>query len=560
MNDIPLDLSLFFGRFHMLLVHLPIGFLVLLVGLEALGCLPWFRDLRRARSAVLVLTVPATALSALCGWLLARGGGFDANDAKLLDWHMWAGFGVAGTCLLALIVHWLNWRATYGAVLLVLFCGLSVTSHLGGSLTHGDDYLTRYLPALERQFSGAPPAAQPVTSAADASDPSAFATLVHPLMEAKCVACHGPNKSKGGLRLDTLEAMLKGRKAGPVLVPGQAAASGMIKSLLMPLHHDDHMPPDGKPQPSADEIALLQWWIDAGAPGDKTPVDLKLPAKLQHLITAKTTQLPPSTSATPSAPTPPVVAPKPLADVLPVAEHLAAELGIALLPLAQGDPWLQANASIARTKFGDAELAKLAALASNLRWLDLTGTAITDKGLAQLASMPHLTRLHLARTAVTDEGLLQLAGLGELLYLNLYGTPVTDAGLENLKPLNKLRQLFLWQTGVTPDAAKAFAQHSVDQEQIERWQAEITELTTKIKGQDITVNIGTPLATETTPGKPVNDKCPVSGKDIDAAKTSAYEGKLVAFCCDKCKAEFDKDPQPFLPKLALITPTNPPKK
>ena len=548
MNAIPLDIGLFFGRFHMLLVHLPIGFLVLLVGLEALGCLPWFRDLRNARSAVLVLAVPVTALSALCGWLLSRGGGY---DAKLLDWHMWAGFGVAGTCLLALIVHWLKWRATYGAVLLVLFSGLVVTSHLGGSLTHGGDYLTRYLPALERQFSGETSSAQSVASAATAADPSAFATLVHPLMEAKCVACHGPNKSKGGLRLDSLEAMLKGRKAGPVLLPGEAAASDMIKRLLMPLHHDDHMPPDGKPQPSADEIALLQWWIDAGAPGDKTPSDLKLPANLQHLITAKTAPLPPPASDKPTAATPPVTAPKPLADVLPVAEHLAAELGIALLPLAQGEPWLQANASIARTKFGDAELAKLAALAPNLRWLDLTGTGVTDQGLAQLAAMPHLTRLYLARTAVTDGGLLQLAGLAELEYLNLHGTPVTDAGLERLKPLHKLRQLYLWQTGVTPDAAKAFAEHAVDKEQIERWQAEISELTAKIKGQGIAVNVGTPLAGEPTPGKPINDKCPVSGKDIDAAKTSAYEGKLVAFCCDKCKAEFDKDPKPFLPKLAL---------
>lgn len=548
MNAIPLDIGLFFGRFHMLLVHLPIGFLVLLVGFEALGCLPWFRELRNARSAVLVLVVPATALSALCGWLLSRGGGY---DAKLLDWHMWAGFGMAGISLLALIVHWLNWRATYGAVLLVLFSGLLVTSHLGGSLTHGGDYLTRYLPALERQFNAETFPGQPAASAAEVADPSAFATLVHPLMEAKCVACHGPSKSKGGLRLDTLEAMLKGRKAGPVLIPGQAAASDLIKRLLMPLHHDDHMPPDGKPQPSADEIALLQWWIDAGAPGDKTPNDLKLPASLQHLVIAKNTPVPPPAPDTPSAAVPPSAAPKPLADVLPLAEHLAAELGIALLPIAQGEPWLQANASIARTKFGDAELAKLAALAPNLRWLDLTGTGVTDQGLAQLAEMPHLTRLHLARTAVTDAGLLQLAGLGELDYLNLYGTPVTDAGLERLKPLHKLRQLYLWQTGVTPDAAKAFAEHSVDKEQIERWQAEISALTAKIKGQGIAVNVGTPLAGEPAPAKPINDKCPVSGKDIDAAKTSSYEGKLVAFCCDKCKAEFDKDPKPFLPKLAL---------
>jgi len=156
MNLIPNDLGLFFGRFHVLLVHLPIGFLVLLVSLEALACLPWLRHLRAARSAVLMLAVPAAALSALCGWLLARGGGY---DAKLLDWHMWAGFGVAAACVLALVMHWLAWRAAYGVALLVLFSGLLVTSHWGGSLTHGQGYLTHYLPASERQLPAAPPAA-----------------------------------------------------------------------------------------------------------------------------------------------------------------------------------------------------------------------------------------------------------------------------------------------------------------------------------------------------------------------------------------------------------------
>ncbi len=479
MNDIPIDLGLFFGRFHPLLVHLPIGFLVLLISLEALACLPWFRGLRSARSAILALTLPATALSAGCGWLLARGGEY---DAKLLDWHMWAGFGMAGGCLLVLILHGLNWRKTYGVVVLLLFSGLLVTSHYGGSLTHGSDYLTRYLPALQRQINGeAAPAATAAGSSA-ASNPSAFASLVQPLMTAKCVACHGPQKSKGGLRLDTLEAMLKAGKKGPSLVAGKSADSHLIQRLKLPSQDDDHMPPDGKPQASADEIALLEWWIDAGAPDDKTPDELKLPANLAHLVNAPA----PTTAPTPDKPgadaakTPPaavaaVAGPKPLAEVLALTEPLAAELGIALLPLAQGQPWLQANASIARAKFGDAELAKLAPLAANLRWLDLTGTAVTDQGLAQIAAMPHLTRLHLARTAITDQGLVHLAPLVELEYLNLYGTPLTDAALPLLKPLCKLHQLFLWQTGISPAAAKAFAEESADKEQIEHWQAEITE-------------------------------------------------------------------------------------
>ena len=51
--------------------------------------------------------------------------------------------------------------------------------------------------------------------------------------------------------------------------------------------------------------------------------------------------------------------------------------------------------------------------------------------------------------------------------------------------------------------------------------------------------------------KPVNTQCPVSGKAVDLTKTVLYEGALVAFCCDDCKAQFQKDPKPFLSKLTL---------
>lgn len=548
MIDIPFELSQFFGRFHLLFVHLPIGFLVLLASLEILSRWQCFNNLTAARGSVLVLTVVAAGVSALCGWLLARGGDY---DARLLSWHMWAGFGVAGACLLALILHWLNWRTAYDAALSVALLGLLVASHFGGSLTHGSDYLTRYLPALERQLSGIKGPAQPVArGAASAAEATAFAGLVQPVLTANCVACHGPDKAKGGLRLDSLEALLKGAKSGPVVVPGNAATSELIKRLHLSPDDDNRMPPAGKPQPTPDQIALVQWWIDAGAPADKSATELQLPANLQHFLAAP--------AAPPATPVAPQVAATPLAEVLPVAERLATELGIAILPLAQNEPWLQANASLGREKFGDAELAKLAPLAANLRWLDLTGTRITDQGLAQVAGMPRLARLHLARTAVTDAGLLHLAGLGDLEFLNLYGTPVTDAGLDCLKPLRNLRQLFLWQTGVTSNAARNFAEQSLDKDQIARWQAEIAALTAKIKGQGIAVEMGSPLAVaEPPPGKPINDKCPVSDAAIDAAKTSVYEGKLIAFCCADCKATFDKDPKPYLTKLGLAAGTQP---
>ena len=169
--------------------------------------------------------------------------------------------------------------------------------------------------------------------------------------------------------------------------------------------------------------------------------------------------------------------------------------------------------------------------------------------------MPYLKRLHLERTALTDAALTHLSALKELEYLNLYGTSVTDAGLDRLKPLARLRQLYLWQTKVTPEGAKAFGEAVVDKIQIQRWQEEIAALQARIRSEQHTIELGLPVtATNTPANKPVNSKCPITGKDIDPSKTSVYEGKVVAFCCDNCKAAFDKDPKPHLAKLNLAPP------
>jgi YHS domain-containing protein len=250
------------------------------------------------------------------------------------------------------------------------------------------------------------------------------------------------------------------------------------------------------------------------------------------------------------APTARVLAPKPLHEIAPLAAQLGEELGIVLVPISPQEAGLQCNAAVARAAFGDAQLARLAPLGPNLSWLDLSGTKVTDSGLAALDAMPNLTRLHLERTAVTDAGLTHVASLGKLEFLDLYGTAITDAGLECLRKLPQLKRLYLWQTAVTPAGAKAFAEAHADKEQIERWRAEIEQLEAKIRDRQVLVDLGTSLApSASTNGRPVNSQCPASGKPADPARTLVYEGRLVAFCCDDCKARFRDDPKPYLSKL-----------
>jgi uncharacterized membrane protein len=541
----PSDISLFFGRLHPALVHLPIGLIVLLAILELLARSRRFKQANANAGLILALAVPASLAAVLCGWLLSLAGGYQDN---LLQWHKWTGIATAAACLFAALLYSLDLKKPYRWCLCCSVIALFVASHFGGSLTHGSDYLVRYAPPPFRAwFGGQAPAPPPATKPEDPSQLQAFAGVVQPILKENCVACHGPDKSKGKLRLDSFQAALKGGDSGPVIVRGKSSGSALLKRVRLPATDQDHMPPEGKTQPSEAEIALLEWWIDAGAPETNRVADLRPSLAIARILAARfgSGQVPVA-KATPA---------KPLNEVMPSAAKLSEDLGIAITALSPNEPWLQCNAGVAGKNFGDDELAKLTQLGPNLRWLDLAGTKVTDSGLSQLKATPNLTRLHLERTGISDAGLTNLTQLTSLEYLDLYGTEVTDAGLDTLQSLPKLKQIYLWQTKVTPAAVTAFLDARTDKDQLQRWQDEIEQLKASIREAHIAVELGTPLASAAaTNAAPVNTECPVSGKSVDTSKTLIHDGVLIAFCCDDCKAKFQQDPKPFLAKLAALMP------
>jgi len=284
MNSAPHDLVLFLGRFHPVLVHLPIGGLVLLGILELLAKFTRFKDAAHSSRLILGLTAAASVTAALLGWMLSQTGGY---DPQLLPWHKWTGFAVAVTCTLTWLLTWLGRPGTYRLSLVATLAVLLVASHLGASITHGRDFLTQFAPKPLRALLGAgrPPARAPETIP-DLAQQRVFADLIQPILQRRCAACHGPEKHKADLSLESYENLLKGGKNGPVLVAGKALDSSMIYRLFLPPDDDDHMPPQGKPQPTLAEIAVLQWWIDCGAPGNKTVGDLEPGPEMQRVLGA----------------------------------------------------------------------------------------------------------------------------------------------------------------------------------------------------------------------------------------------------------------------------------
>jgi len=96
-----------------------------------------------------------------------------------------------------------------------------------------------------------------------------YATDIKAIFDKSCVSCHGPQKAKGKLRLDTLPAALKGGEDGKVLESGDSAGSVLVHNIAHQGDPDDYMPPpknkDGITQLTPEQIGLIRAWIDQGA-------------------------------------------------------------------------------------------------------------------------------------------------------------------------------------------------------------------------------------------------------------------------------------------------------
>lgn len=144
----------------------------------------------------------------------------------------------------------------------------------------------------------AAPSAGPSPVAAASSAPVDFASQVQPLLETKCLECHKPDKVKGDLLMNTLEALLKGGEGGPALVVGQPDKSEIIKRIILPKGHDDVMPPKGEPL-TDQEKSVLKRWVAEGAKWPqgltlkyKSPAEIKALAELKKKLPAlKTVQI-----------------------------------------------------------------------------------------------------------------------------------------------------------------------------------------------------------------------------------------------------------------------------
>lgn len=413
------------GRMHPLVLHLPIGFVVILALLPAVKQEVKPDSYHQIQLFLLQLFALALAFSAVTGFFLAQEPGY---QSELINWHKWTATGSSylGYSLLILKRHFPERPRLFNLGLYTSLLAILITGHLGGSITHGRDYL------LEPIRSDKAKKISP--------ESTVFAAAIQPIFKAKCAKCHNSSKQKGGLSMASAKSLLAGGENGPIWIAGQAENSTILQRIHLPVSAEEHMPPEDQPQLNKHEIELIYHWINSGA-----DFELNLGALDQKdsLFLALTPLLH-NSSANVGAER---------YTFKPASAEIIQTLNTpyrSISPIAQGSPALSVDFFMQQA-FQLSFLEELSPLRKQIIAINLSKMPIDDEGLKTLSQFPNLEKVILNGTNITGATLGQLSSCQKLKEIALSNTKVQKSALSALTELPLLRTVYAWETQIKPE-------------------------------------------------------------------------------------------------------------
>jgi len=394
------------GRMHPLLLHLPIGAVIFSV---------LFLLLKKGTKWLLAIGAFTAVLASIMGIILSKEGGYTEDTLAL---HKYSGAILSFVLTAAYYVSDRRVLVT-ASLVLVLIAG-----HFGSILTHGDDFV--FEPMFTRSEN----------KLVVGDSTSLFAAAIRPVLDEKCTGCHNEKKAKGDLVLSTLNGIAKGGEDGVVWVAGRPQASLLMKRILLPEKHEDHMPPEGKAQLSATEVQLLFQWILSGADTAKAwtkyhPSDSVRRLAEQFIHSgANASQI--HYTFDPASPETIQKLNDPYRTVTPVAQE---------------EPALSATFFI-RSEFKPSRLEELSVVKDQLVSLNLSKMPVTDAECETIRKFEHLEKLNLNFSSITEKGLQILSSLPELQSLSVAGTSLDSKAIEPIRNFKKLKEVFVWNTSI----------------------------------------------------------------------------------------------------------------
>jgi uncharacterized membrane protein len=419
------------AHFHPVLVHLPIGILLLAILFHWLSTKEKLAGLSIAIPIAYLTGAITAVLSCITGYLLSGSGEYDETTLNL---HQWMGLLVAFLSATGYLFSRTNNNQQLKWVSISLIVLLTVTGHLGGTLTHGEGFLWKGFSDSKKEATAA------TKVIANAQEAMVYKDIIQPMLQQKCYNCHAATKQKGGLRLDTEEWILKGGKNGKVLVAGNVDSSEVYKRILLDPIEEKHMPPKGKSQLTEQDRVLLQWWIASGADFSKKSKELTQTAAIKTALSA----LEKSASVVSKR------ADVPESEVAKANETILEELrknSVTIFEISAKSNWVSAN-FVNCTKWNADIEKQMSSLKEQMIWLKIPSAQLQESSWKTIAGLNNLRRLSAEHSNITDKDLVQLNTLKQLQYLNLVDTKITAKGLLQLKSNNNLTSIYISRTGI----------------------------------------------------------------------------------------------------------------
>ncbi len=384
------------GKSHLLWVHLPIGFIFLAL---VLTLLKWKKP--EAPYLILLpliwrLATLAAIFSVFSGLLLSEN-----QEGTNLFFHQYAGIFLTMGLITYLIFN-KNFILVFIGILFV------ITIHLGASLTHGEDYLfTEKSKAITHL-----------------NEVEIYEDAIVPIFKAKCFSCHKPGKSKGDLDLTNYEKI--GDK------------EELVRRTHLPKSHKEFMPSNGKAPLSKEQLAILSYWVEIGAPKTKRLAQLQLDAKRKSMFESffKLNENPLLSL-----------------NVKPAKYDHLAKNGFLIHPIYQQSALLE----VKYTGKGKPDLKLLQEIKKQVVWLDLSNTGLRNEDLKIVGQLENLFKLNLSKNDISNQGILDLGELQYLTEINLYDTQVNVAALDYLLKLPKIQRIYVWETKLPPNYLDSIA-------------------------------------------------------------------------------------------------------
>jgi len=453
------NVLLWFGKMHPLVLHFPI-----VLGIAIVIYFLFFQNKpleENTEKLVLVGNAFMASMVALLGLFLSKQ---DAYDTDILNLHKWGGLSIA--LISWLLIYIKNISTSFKKLIALCYLlALLFFTHQGALLTHGENALSIPTPEVK------------VAEDVKIIDSSltVYEKAIAPILAQKCVSCHGPEKVKGQLQLQSPEFIIKGGKNGNILNGIQNEEAMLLQRIHLPNSDEKHMPPDGKLQLTLEELTLLNKWVKAGGNFTKKISELAKTDSLAILAMAYKAPTKGSGENKNNAPD--------------LKQYNSSYLTVNYLFNGSND--IEVNffqGSFYKTE----QLKNLEKIKDNIVSLNMQGMPITKEDLAIIVQFTRLKKLNLNYTNLQITDLQVLKNISGLTNLSICGIEVNQSSLKTLLEKAPFTEVHVW---TNHSSEKEFQQLSASNKKVkiiigDNLDAEIIKLTSPIIDQDSSIIAG----------------------------------------------------------------------